>query len=169
MPLNTQILVEPPQAYCPACKLEVTFIPTGNGKLCPKCGANLDVNAGEQVAAEGESPAHTLLTWLVLGAVLLVPPVLIFLAPGSGFGTIQASVNDDLFPGISALNESLGIAIIGSGVAALFGAGWLVSRHDLRVGIRIGLAILLAPMFFAACLVLCLALVFVGCALSVIN
>jgi uncharacterized membrane protein YcfT len=111
-----------------------------------------------QVAAEGESPAHTLLTWLVLGAFLLAPPVITFLAATHW-----------------SANATLRTALYGSGLAAVFGALWLAVRLNLRRGARIGMALLLAPAFFGvyllvaivlgvACLVVCLALVFVGCA-----
>jgi hypothetical protein len=137
--------VEPLQAYCPACKLQVTFIPKGNGKLCPECGAAFDVDNGVRLPATPAPPAHTATTWLVLLAVLLTPPLITFLA--------ALSRNETL---------SSGLALAGSGVAALFCGIWLAVRLNLQLGLRIGIGILLVPVFYGASF----ALSFAGCALG---
>jgi len=137
--------MESPQIICPVCKRAVTFVPTGDGRICPRCGTTFGVGAGERLPDESSPPPQAAKTWLVLLAVLLTPAVMTFLAALSRSG-----------------EASGGIAFFGSAVGALIGAFWLVSRLNLHAGIRIGLAILLAPVFFGACLALC----FAGCALG---
>ncbi len=133
------------QAICPACKEEVAFLPTANGQLCPKCGVTFGGDTAARTPPALLSPAQTTQTWPVLLGVLLAPSVITFLA---------ALARNDA--------ASAGIALLGSGVAALFGAFWLASRLKLHVGVRIGLGILLAPVFYLACLALC----FAGCAVG---
>ena len=137
--------MEPPQAYCPACKEEVVFIRNGGCQTCPHCGTAFAVDS---VLPRPEPPARSArgaTTWLVLLALLLAPPVLTFLAAAAKREAV-----------------STGIALIGSGLAALIGAIWLPTRLNLHVGIRIGRAILLVPVFCGACFALC----FAGCALG---
>jgi hypothetical protein len=137
--------MESPRAYCPACKLETTFVPTDKGKVCPHCGATFDVGAGTLLPAPPAPPAQAATTWLVLLAVLLMPPLLTLL--------VALSRNEQ---------ASVWAAVIGSGVAALFCAIWLAARLNLQLGLRIGIGILLAPVFYGACF----ALSFAGCALG---
>jgi uncharacterized paraquat-inducible protein A len=135
--------MEPPQAFCPACQEKVAFTLTGGHKTCPRCGAAFAVDAFTPLSEP--PPQATSATWLVLLALLLAPPVMTFLAAAARSET-----------------ASTGIALAGSGVAAVTGALWLATRLNLHVGLRIGLAILLAPVFYGACFALC----FAGCALG---
>ena len=134
--------MNPPRHRCPACQEEVVSIATQSGKLCPKCGAD----AWTWAAEPPPSPDDALPTnWLVLLAIILAPAVLTTLGVlvGSGEGIMV-------------------LVLYGSGVAALIGALWVALRIKLHLAIRIGLAILLTPVFYFACV----ALSFAGCALS---
>jgi len=137
--------MESPRALCPTCQQEVVFVPAGEGKACPKCGTTFHVGNGAQLPSAPASPRKTATTWLVLLASLLTPPLLTFLVALSGSEQL-----------------STGVALGGSGVAAVFGAIWLASRLNLQLGLRIGIGIVLAPVFFGACF----ALSFAGCALG---
>jgi hypothetical protein len=137
--------MEPPQAFCPVCREEVAFIQDAGRRTCPHCGATFAVDDLPAWSDASPRPARGATTWLVLLALLLAPPAMTFLAAAA-----------------KAEAVSTGIALAGSGLAALVGAIWLATRLNLHVGLRIGLAILLAPVFYGACFALC----FAGCALG---
>lgn len=137
--------MEPPETFCPACQEKVAPIAATNGQTCPKCGRTFGVGQTAPSPAAPAPVAQVRTTWWVLLAALLAPAVMAFL-------------------GALARSESLSAAstFFGSGAAALFGAFWLGSRLNLQVSLRIVVALLLAPVFYVACVALC----FAGCALS---
>jgi hypothetical protein len=87
---SLEIYMSAPIAFCPQCKNEVSFLPTGNLRRCPLCGFQFEL--GGSGAAQGTSVSSAvsglgiLLRFiLILAAILMVVVGVVFVGCVAAF------------------------------------------------------------------------------------